>query len=220
LAQAFIDLIRQTEFELRTEKHRDRVKLWLNRANREVCRAFSWPFTEIPASSPSKADMPNYYTLPTDFRLPKSVRVETASGAWSKLTVVTTGYEDEIHPKQTDQGTPERAIFTGGLLLIRPGFKDTTSTIHLRYFREAPTMTADVDIPLVPSGDRDVIVMGAVALGSRWLFQDKGDQDRRRDEFLDSLKIMVSNHFRDNAKSQAISLDTVFANMVMDAGSV
>lgn len=221
MAQTFIDLIRQTETELRTEKHRDRVKRWINRANREICRAYSWPFTETLRSRATSTATPNYYTLPTDFRLPKSVRIKTSGGSWSSLTVATTSYEDEKSPNQTDtDDTPKRAIFTGGLMLIRPGAAVATSTLYLRYYRSAPELVNEVDVPLVPDADRDVIVMGAVALGARWLFQDKGDQDRRREEFIDSLKVMVMNYFRDNAKSQAMAVDSVFAQMVMDGGSV
>ncbi len=223
MAQVLIDLVLEAEKQLLNNKIRDDVIRWLNISERNICKEFSWPFTEILKSVPSKTLAPNYYTLPDDFRLPKSVRFQSSAGAITKLVVVTSSFEDEGSPDQSGQAeTPKRAIFTGGLLLLRPGTQDALGKILLRYYRVPKALKFDQDVPLVPQGDTDVITLGAIALGARWLFTDKGHQDRVKEDFNRGMGAMMKNHFGHHARSDAMpSSDRVWANMVQDtAGSV
>ena len=216
----FIDLIKEVETQLRVSPdERDKVRRWVNWAQRQVARAHPWTFLERHVRAPTTTDNPNIYTLPQDFILPRTVRIENAAGDFSILGVIPIETERINHPKHTDQGTPERCVFSGRTLILRPGSKVDTSFIHLDYLRTPPDLVGDSNVPLIPDVYRDALVTGATWTGSRWLFQDKGDQDRYKAMFKESIFDILTGEKGEGPQNNSVlnGLDPDWQRLVMDA---
>ncbi len=218
----FIDLIQEVEDQLRvSSEERTKVRRWLNWAQRAVARAHPWSFLECHARTPTTTDVPNIYTLPDGFMQPRMVRIEDSSGNFTVLTVVHLEHDRANFPDHTSQATvPERCIFTGRTLILRPGANNTTGFIHLDYLETPPKMTGDGNIPLIPDIFRDALVTGAIWIGSRWLFQDKGDQDRNKASFKEAIFDLLTAEKGENPQTTVLSgLDSGWADLLRDSGN-
>lgn len=217
----FIDLIQEVEDQLRvSSKERVKVRRWVNWAQRLVARAHPFTFLECHARTPTTTDNPNIYTLPPSFMQPRFVRIEDSGNNFTNLNVVHLENERAFSPKHTDQGTPTRCVFTGRTLILRPGSDVTTSFIHLDFLQTPPEMVGDGNIPLIPDIFRDALVTGAVWIGSRWLFQDKGDQDRFKASFREAIFDVLQSETGEGPQQQVLSgLDDGWENMIINAGN-
>lgn len=217
----FIDLVQEIEDQLRVSaEERVRVRRWANWGQRLVARANSWIFLECHARAASTTDNPNIYTLPKNFMKPMFVRIENSSGSFAPLKVVHMPNERAFAAKHTDQGTPDRCIFSGRTLIMRPGFDVDTSFIHLDYLQTPPEMRADTDIPLLPEIFRDSIVAGGTWIGSRWLFQDKGDQDRAKANFKEAIFDLLKSEEGTGPQEEVLSaVDDGWEDMLINSGN-
>ncbi len=218
---AFIDLVKEIEDQLRVgEKERVKVRRWANWGQRLVCRSNSWPFLELHARAPTTTDNPNIYTLPRNYMKPRFVRVEDSGGSFTPLEAVHMPNERAFAPKHTDQGTPDRFVISGKTLILRPGSNVTTSFIHLDYLQTPPKMTRDADIPLLPEIFTDSIVTAGVWIGSKWLFQDKGDQDRAKANFKEAVFDLLKSEEGEGPWNEVLNgIDDGWEEMLINSGN-
>lgn len=217
----FIDLVKEIEHELRiSSEKREATRRWANWGQRLVARANSWVFLELHARAKSVTDNPNIYTLPKNFMKPMYVRIENSSGTFAALKVIHMPNERAFAAKHTDQGTPDRCVFSGRTLIIRPGFDVSTSFIHLDYLQTPPEMKNDSDVPLLPEIFRDAIVTGSVWIGSRWLFQDKGDQDRAKKNFQECIFDLLKSEEGTGPQEEVLTAtDDGWQEMLINSGN-
>lgn len=218
----FIDLVQEVEDQLRvSSEERVKVKRWVNWAQRQLSRAHPWSFLEHHVRTPTTTDNPNIYTLPDDFMQPRTVRIEDASGNFTILDVVHLEADRINFPASTSQdATPQRAVFTGRTLILRPGSNLATSFIHLDYLRSPPELVGDADIPLIPNIFRDALTAGATWIGSRWLFQDKGDQDRYKALFKEAIFDVLTSEKGERPETTVLpGLDRGWQEALIDAGN-
>jgi len=220
LARDFIDLVLEVEDQLLTQDIRQKVRRWVNIAQREIGGSFPWSWLECEFTTPNVLDRPNIYTLPPDFYAPLGVRYRSSSGAFSVLRVITTENEDAVNPDQSvTADIPSRAMFTGRTLQLNPAPTVAGGLVVLRALRTPPEMVADSDTPIIPEVHRDVLISGAVRIGSRWLWDDKGDQDRARNDFNVGLAKMIQIEKGGTAHNENMGLDSNWLDMMNTAGS-
>lgn len=217
----FIDIVQEIEDQLRvSSKERVKVRRWANWGQRLVARANSWVFLECHVRTPTTIDNPNIYTLPRNFMKPRFVRIEASGDRFSNLNVIHMPNERARSPRHTDQGTPDRAVFSGRTLILRPGSDTDQNFIHLDYLQSPPKMEADGDIPLLPEIFRDAITTGGIWIGSRWLFQDKGDQDRAKANFKECIFDLLKSEEGEGPAEEVLNgLDDGWLEMVTDSGN-
>lgn len=218
----FIDLQKEIEDQLRVSaEERVRTRRWANWGQRLVARVNSWTFLELHTRAKSSLDNPNIYTLPRNFMKPSFVRVENSSGEFINIDVVHLPNERARSPKHTDQAlTPNRAVFTGRTLIMRPGFNVDTSFIHLDYLQTPPEMKNDADVPILPEIFRDAIVTAGVWIGSKWLFQDKGDQDRAKANFKEAVFDLLKSEEGTGPQEEVLNgMDDGWEDMLVETGN-
>lgn len=191
----FAEIRQEVESHLLRKQEPQRIKNWINEAERTICRAYPFRFLEKEATTPSTADSPNYYTLPLDLRMPIGVRVKDSAGVVRTIPTSFVQKIDTVIPDQTtsEDAGPNHGLFTGRLLLLIPGFKDALSTIIIRYLKTPSPMVNDSDLSVLPIGFRDTLIWGAVSFGSRWVWDDKGDQDRAQRRFDRGLQELIQS---------------------------
>lgn len=216
------DLLVDVEAHLRNRPQlRPHARRWLNRSQRIICRSNPWSFTVAEDTALSDLSAPSYNKLPDDFFAPVDVRVKNASGVVSSpLDIFPVNRVDERFPDQTKSANaPTVACFTGGTMLLVPPFNNTASTIILRFHRTPPRMDFDDQIPLVPEIFRDVMVDGALAVGARWLWDDKGEQDRIKAEFVQGVLDMLRIEKGDIDHQDQMRVSSSVASMLDQARS-
>jgi hypothetical protein len=215
-----IDAVLETETQLRVNGKRDLIRRWVNWTYRRVCRSYPWTWLEKEATTPSTSTTPNYYTLPPDFSAPLVVRFRSASGEYKALNVHPIEHEDASFANQTDQSdSPDRAIITGRTMLLRPGVNSANGLVILRYLRSPVELLLDTDQALCPDVFRDVLVDGSTAIGSRWLWDDKGDQDRAWQSYLSGLQELIQSDRGGTAYNDSMGLDRGWVDMYHDTGT-
>ncbi len=215
----FIDLVKEIETQLRVSANeRDKTRRWANWGQRLVSRTNSWKFLELHARAKTTTDNPNIYTLPRNIMKPSFVRLEDSNGSFTKLKVIHLQTERQFAPKHTDQGTPTRCVFTGRTIVLRPGADVDTSFIHLDYLQTPPQMTKDTDVPLLPEIFRDAIVSAGIWIGTRWIFQDKGDQDRAKANYKEAIFDLLKSEEGENPEEEVLNaIDEGWEAMLKDA---
>jgi hypothetical protein len=189
-------------------------------SQRKLAMAFPWSWLETEATALSTTTTPNYYTLPPDFYNALTVRYKDSQDNVRVLFGGPVEHEDSTYPKQTDTAAgrgPQRAIITGRTLLLRPGAAVAGESIILRYLRTPPDLVDDLDVPIIPDVFRDALITGALFIGHRWLFEDKGEQDRLRDEMLDWLGKMIQAEKGGTFYNENMGLDTGWYDMAQQA---
>lgn len=217
-----IDLVVAAREELRVGEDQDtRVRRWVNWALREVGRKYTWRWTLfLHPDFTSTAATPNVYALPTDFRSVSTVRVRDTSSQWKILTPRHVEIQDRIDANDSTQGDVSNIFYVeGNNLVLVPGFNSTNGLVRLRYHRTPPILVNDSDISIAPDAFRDVLVDGAVMRGSRYLWNDKGDQDRIKRDFLAGVHEMISQEKEGPGTEVLGQFDGDFGSQVAEAGT-
>lgn len=220
--RTYIDIVLEAEEQLLTKKIRQKVRRWANMAQREIGGKFFWTWLECEWTAPATIDKPNIYDLPPEFNQPLGVRFKGIDGGVGVLRVVPTEQEDAQNPNQTvvSGATPIRAMFTGRTVQLNPPPETVGGSVILRGYQTPPEMVADSDIPIIPEVHRDVLVAGIVKIGSRWLWNDKGDQDRAAADFNAGIFSMIQHEKGNTAHTESMGLDSNMADMLSGMGTV
>lgn len=130
------------------------IKRWLNRANRELTRAY-----RLEATTPQTIDTVDgteSYALASDFGMPIKVEIVDDTDDWRPLR--------RAQPWERIDGKDEPGAYyiTEGRLYLIPK-PDAAYEIRVWYFRSAPQLSLDADKPVIPEDYHDLLVDYAVA---------------------------------------------------------
>lgn len=225
MARPFGELIQEIEDETLHKPEDDmrpRIRRWLNRSQREILSAYNFTFAEVEKTTPSTLDNPGIYVLDDDYEALIDIRIQDADGVTgTPLIVEPTRRKDLLVPDQaaTPAAKATAVTVTGGALLMTPAFDNVDHKIVARYYRSAPEMKADDDRPLIPTNFTNVLLDGALILGDRWVWDDKGNRDRIKRDFVEGIKKMVRKEKGDIDRQDKIRIDNALNNLVRGSGA-
>lgn len=224
MARPFGELIQEIEDDTLHKPEDDmrpRIRRWLNRSQREILSDRLWDMAEVEKTTPSTLDVPGLYVLDEDFEKLIDVRIRDDQGViGAPLPVDNVHRRDLLVPDQTKTAkSATEAAVTGGALLLTPAFDNTDHLIIARYYRSAPQMIRDDDFPLIPTNFTNVLLDGALIVGGRWLWDDKGQWDRLKRDFENGMRKMLRKEKGDISHQDKIRVESALANLVRASGS-
>ena len=145
-----------------------KIDNWINDAQREAVEGWRLPFFETTQAytlTVGDADITSGSGLPSTFDRPIAVRITTAEKEkalkYIQYDVLIKRYPDF---ENADTGTPRFWYEFSGDIKVFPE-PDTAFTVDLDYFKEPTELTADGDIPELPSQYEELLVIGAYIRG-------------------------------------------------------
>lgn len=144
---------------------RTNVKAWINSALREVHGAFRWTWSETTSALASVAGTE---TIALPSTLLWLGRIRPADAAAPELewlepsTIQPHSPLARFNPTATDRGVPRFVTRWGNSLYLDPT-PNAVFNWTLYFWRNAVTLSADADEPLIPADDREVLTYGALS---------------------------------------------------------
>lgn len=200
---------------------RPRIRRWLNRSQREILSSFTFTFAEVEKTTPSTLDAPGLYKQPDDFAALLDIRIQDPDGnVGAPLPVEFVRRRDLLVPDQTVAATSASDVtVTGGNFLLTPAFDNVNHVIVARYYRSAPKMIRDDDVPLIPEDFTNVLLDGALIVGARWLWDDKGNWDRLTRSFEQGLKKMIRKEKGDLDHQDKLRVTNTMERLIRSSGA-
>lgn len=133
-----------------------RLKQWVNEAYREIIDTAQWPFLEATKEGTAPltiADLGHVLSV-------TNKTVEAPVDFLDRRTAV------DLDPALDDTGTAQY-WYREGETSLRAYPADTSSTLVVRYLRVAARLTADGDVPLIPTDYLYLVVDGTVVRALR-----------------------------------------------------
>lgn len=139
-------------------------KDYVNEAYREVCMLEDWPFNETASTSVSITAGSRSATLPTNVWKVRAVYDSTNDNVLAPITNPSQVFRD--YPEQTETGQPQDYRIRAQLLEVFP-LPETTTTFTVHGLAYAGDLSADADVPALPTPYQHVLVPLAVAKAYR-----------------------------------------------------
>lgn len=168
---------------------------YLNDTQNDVFNEYRLPFmedTEDYTLASGTADITNGTGLPTNFVTPISLFV-TSSGSEKTLVFRDIREMDELYPDFTDSTTypnnaPSVAYKFAQTINVFPK-PNAAYTVTLRYLKKPTLLSADADIPSLPSEFEELLVVGAAyrVLQVKDNYDQAGILENKYKELLDKL---------------------------------
>lgn len=224
MARPFGELVQEIEDDVLhnpEDDMRPRIRRWLNRSQREILSDRTWDMAEVEKTTPSTLDAPALYTFDEDFEKLIDVRIrDDQNNIGAPLPVDNIRRRDLLVPDQTGTGSSATAAtVTGGNLLLTPAFDNPDHLIIARYYRAAPQMVRDDDLPLIPTNFSNVLLDGALIVGARWLWDDKGNWDRLVASFQNGLKKMLRKEKGDLTHQDQLRVTNTMDRLIRASGA-
>lgn len=153
------------------------IKAFINDAQRAVFNEYDLRFMETTQNytlAVNLQDITNGSGLPANFVSPISVQITTASYE-KDLQYIDYKELDTLYPNQSDDDAtqPRYWYMYGNTISVYPK-PDLAYAIRLRYIKEPTTLSADADVPELPSEFEELLIYGA---GFR-VFEEKDMDDK------------------------------------------
>ena len=174
---------------------------YINDTQNDIFNEYRLPFMEATQAytlNIGTADITNGSDLPTNFVSPILLLL-TTNGYEKRLQFRDVREMDELHPdyeaSSTPNGTPTDAYKYGETIKVYPE-PDQAYTVTLRYYKKPTVLSADADVPELPSEFEEMLVLGA----SYRILQVKDNYDQagilqnKYDELLDKLVAKYSRN--------------------------
>lgn len=135
------------------------------------------------------SDITNGVGLPTDYVEAISLR-DTTTGQTVDLPFIDEDNLEDLYPNydETDNGQPLYAFFDGTTIRLYPAPADNY-TLRLRYFKRPTLLSADADVPAIPSEFEELLVAGAAyrVLQVKGAYDEAGILENKYQELLQKL---------------------------------
>lgn len=140
------------------------IYTFINDAQNAVFNEYDLRFMETSTTYTlvsSVQDITNGAALPTDFVSPISVAI-TTDNYEKDLDYADYHEMDERYPDQTSTAaaTPRYWTFYGSTITVFPK-PDQGYVVRLRYIKKPTALTADADVPVIPSEFEEMLIYGA-----------------------------------------------------------
>lgn len=168
---------------------------YLNDTQNDVFNEYRLPFMETTQDytlATGTADITNGSALPANFVLPIDL-ILTSNGREKTIPIKDVRQMDMDHPdyeNNTSQpsGEPQAAYKYGQTIRVYPE-PDQAYTVTLRYYKKPTLLSADADIPSLPSEFEELLVIGASyrVLQVKDNYDQAGVLENKYKEMLDKL---------------------------------
>lgn len=175
---------------------------YLNDTQNDVFNEYRLPFMEATQDytlTTGVADITNGSGLPANFVLPIDVTL-TSAGQEKLLTVRDTREMDYLYPDYENStnyptGAPTNWYKYGQTIKVFPE-PDQAYTLTLRYYKRPTLLSADADVPSLPSEFEELLVVGASyrVLQVKDNYDQAGILENKYQELLDKLVMKYSRN--------------------------
>lgn len=169
----------------------------INDAQNDVCNEYRFPFMQTFQNYTLTADDEDITSgsgLPAAFVQALNLTV-TSSGYERVIPIVSYDEVDENFPDPTDTtrhpaNVPQVGYYADGTLNVYP-VPNTAYTVKLTYYKKPTLLTADGDVPEIPSEFQEILVLGAAfrALQIKDNYDQAGILQNAYDEKLQKLAV-------------------------------
>jgi hypothetical protein len=181
---------------------RTQITNFLNDAQNDVFNEYTLPFMETSQAytvTVNVSDITNGANLPTNYAEAIDLTYTSADGErnipYRNVTELDITNPDEDDTTEHPAGTPQYWYFYAETIRVFP-VPSTAYTLLLRYYKKPTSLSADTDVPSIPSNFEELLVVGA---GYRVLqVKDNYDQagilQNKYDEILQKLVMQTAQN--------------------------
>lgn len=180
------------------------IKNFINDAQRDIFNEYQLPFMEATQTytlAAGTSDITNGSGLPSNFVQPIDVMLTTA-GLESTLTYKDYQEINLLHPDPSDttanpSNVPQYWYKYGSTIRVYPA-PASAYTVSLLYLKEPTELSADADVPEVPSEFEEILVVGAAYR----VFQVKDNYDKAgvlENKYTELLQKLASRYSQTQA---------------------
>ena len=139
---------------------------FINDAQNELFNNSKLRFTETSTTytlAQGVAEITNGSGLPTNFHMPIDLRISSPYNMAGKLTYLPHDVFFELYPDETDDpnGIPSEWTEYGGSIYVSPKPNSGSIIVTLRYVKKPTELSADADVPTLPSEWSELLVLMA-----------------------------------------------------------
>jgi hypothetical protein len=201
MAYTLSDIVTKVQQRIRdTGYSSSEITNYINDAQNDIFNEYRLPFMQTEQDytlTPGVADITNGVGLPTNYVQAVDL-VMTSSGAQSALTYIDFAELDRMYPDSEDTtaypvNIPTMWYFYGDTIKVFPT-PASAQTLTLRYYKKPTELSADTDVPEVPSEFREILVMGAAyrVMQVKDNYDQAGVMQNKYDEILQKLVVKYS----------------------------
>lgn len=176
------------------------IKDFINDTQNDVFNEYRLPFmqaTQPYTLEPDVSDITNGLELPANFVQAIDLTL-TSSGKERLLEYKDVREIDGFYPDPDDTavntaGVPDQWYIYGQIIKVFP-VPDEAYTVSLRYYKKPTLLTADADVPEIPSEFEEVLVVGAAyrVMQVKDNYDQAGILQNKYDEVLQKLVVKYS----------------------------
>lgn len=176
------------------------IKNYLNDTQNDVFNEYRLPFMETTQNytlTTGVSDITNGSGLPSNYVQAIEIIVTTA-GREAVLPYSNVRTIDSDHPDADDEtvnprGAPSEWYFYGETIRVFPE-PDDAYTLTLRYYKKPTLLSADADVPDIPSEFEELLVVGAAyrVMQVKDNYDQAGVLENKYDELLQKLVVKYS----------------------------
>ena len=139
------------------------IKQFINDAQREVTNDKRWRFMETTTTLTTSSGSQAIGSFPSDYQIAIDLRISQPEAYAKKLPFLDYSVVDSDYPEATSYGnsTPMFWYEYGNTPYVFPA-SDQTYTLTLRYLKTPTELSADADVPQIPSEFQEILVLGGL----------------------------------------------------------
>ena len=195
----FLQIVNAVLADAFAEGKRADAKNWVNHRYTWLCDLEEWPFMRATTVVTVTAGSATVTNVPTDFAIAQALLDQY--GTPLEPVRDPQDFYDRYYGQTVANGKPEAFTIDGGVLLVGPTSNETSALYKLVYQRAAAALSADGDVPIIPTGYHMGLVHGGKAEGFRLTnvpLADQFDADFRGT--VDAMRAKYLSPMRDKRR--------------------
>jgi len=143
------------------QSDRGDIKNWINDCYDTIVSGEEWTFKTATDPVTVTANSSTVTGLPSDL----GVVLELARADGTPLEYLTSAVFENTYYGITTTGIPQHYTLYGATVKVGPVSSETSTAYQLLYEKDQTPLSADADVPILPTGTHMALVYGAAAIG-------------------------------------------------------